>query len=200
MSAEYLVAWLAGGAMHAPLLAADPFWQRASLIALTFGSPVAIVTFILNLRTNRAENLRQKKLHALSFSLRSNAGMQLAAARTNERVNPDGYSGVLSTERLEELAGAHADFRQDIKAILNHYENLALSIFEDIADENTAYKMFSSGVLRYTHQFSNHIAQVRSRNAPHSYKQLERLARRWHPRKLRELRQDRVKPLPDWMS
>jgi hypothetical protein len=65
-----------------------------------------------------------------------------------------------------------------ISALLAHWENLALSIYAGVSEEDVAREMTAGLMISYVHVFGNFIAQRKTEN-PKAYEYLLKLTEEW---------------------
>lgn len=129
------------------------------------------------------ETLRRRQEYALEFSLTKN-GAHINARRDLAIIFAPTTlkSGRIPRADIERNIAEDSAVLSNIRLLLNHWENMALAIHNDVADEETALEMVGVRVVNTALQYSGYI-EMRLEENPHSFKYLIWLAQRWNQRK-----------------
>jgi len=123
-----------------------------------------------------------RRVEALSYSLIRSQRLRDA------RIVLDKHFGILSgraealtLEELDTAMGENSALHTDILYVLAHWENMALAIHADIADEDVAFEMVAGMVIYFVNLFHNYIERRKKEN-PRVYEYLLKLSLRWEDR------------------
>lgn len=117
---------------------------------------------------------------ALSYSLYSN--MHLRDARLNIEDKCGDYireRQIIPRSEIKEKLKEYPNLNSDITTLLAHWENLALAISSDIADEKVAKNMVAGALITHVIVFQSFIEDRRNINS-RAYSHLVKLKDRWH--------------------
>ncbi|MDW7728320.1 MAG: DUF4760 domain-containing protein [Candidatus Methanoperedens sp.] len=89
-----------------------------------------------------------------------------------------GKCEALTMKQIDEAIEKEPSIYTDISYIVAHWENMALAIHANIADETVAFEMVAGMVISYVRVFRNFIEKKRELN-PRAYDYLLTLAKKW---------------------
>ena len=163
--------------------AAMTVWSNLPQIVLTVGVLIALAQFRHLQRSTVAENDRKRREYALTYSLTRTAS-HIDARQTLTEIfgATTADSEILSLKTIDDAIAADQTVLNKIRVLLNHWENMALAIYQGVADEDTAFEMVSQRVINTARQYQHYINRVHEQS-PVSYKYLIWLANRWANRK-----------------
>lgn len=166
--------------------------MNALEIAVRLAAPLAVLVsvsvsaFIVlkQMKMNYSLTLRNK---ALSYSLYANAHLRDARIIIERSFGP--LFGIKEPIPMEDIkakmdAKEYEDAKEilpSIMTILAHWENMALAIHSNIADEDVCFEMVASTLNQHVKIFRNFIEDRREKN-PRIYYHLIALRRRWEGR------------------
>lgn len=165
-----------------PSWAADfftKFIEQPQLLIWAVGVVIAARQLGLLRQNTREENERKRREYALEYSLTRNASHVEARRRLNEIFGPtiDGVEPVPLETILDVINDDPAALNY-IRLLLNHWENMALAIYQHVADEGTAFEMVSKRLINTVTQYENYIQYVQE-GSPQSFRYLIWLEERW---------------------
>lgn len=164
----------------------------ADLRALIFAASAAIaaLSLLLTRLDVQSENERKRREYALTYSL-TRLTEHIEARRALEAVfGPaivDKRPTTLSKDETAKLF-ADTDLRNHLRVLLNHWDNMAIAVANQVADERTAYDMVGRTLTYTVSQYQHSIDRIQQEN-PVSYQHLIWLHRRW-------VRRDRKAKMP----
>ncbi|MBK1674704.1 hypothetical protein CKO35_15680 [Ectothiorhodospira shaposhnikovii] len=145
---------------------------------MTVALCVAVFQLFLLWKNNRHHYNWQKRVQALSYSLTKSEKLREARIRLEEVFDTRNVKGPIQVNKIDEASNYHKDIIHCIRDILGHWENLALAIKLNIADEEVAYEMVASTVIHHVVIFQEHIKQRQEVN-PRAYEYLIGLTYSW---------------------
>ena len=138
---------------------------------------------LLITQVNNDYTWRQRQ-NALGYSLTRSE--QHMVARLNLEKTFGRFSTLpdaLSIKVIDEQVSKDSRVSTDIRVLLGHWENMALSIHAKVSDEEVCYEMVSGSVNKAVRVFHNYIERARDKN-PDIYKYLINLSTYWREKKL----------------
>jgi hypothetical protein len=116
---------------------------------------------------------------ALSYSIFSNIHLRDARLNIEEKFRPYIHQRKrILPETIEEMEQKEPGIRSDMMTMLAHWENMALAIHSDIADESVAKDMAATILRTHTLIFGAFIDERREAN-PRAYAHLLKLKEKW---------------------
>lgn len=116
---------------------------------------------------------------SLSYSLYATSHVRDARIKIEKYMRDEIKAGKpMTMQKLEEYSKVDSDIKSHVLTILAHWENLALAIHSEVADEEVAYEMVAGTLVQHVTVFGDFIKdrQMTNRNA---YKHLLRLQDSW---------------------
>jgi hypothetical protein len=155
----------------------DLVLQTVAIICL----PIIVILLLIiqNQGKNQAE--LAKRENALSYSITKNESLREARIELDQEFEQVLYDkkGALPLQTIHEAIHKQKSIRTNILVVLGHWENMALAIHRNIADEETAYQMVA-GVFRSHVRTFKEFIEDRRENNPNAYKHLLRLDIEWN--------------------
>lgn len=157
----------------------------AALGVLATSSIVVVGYFQLRAIHRQIRNDHERKMreNSLNYSLTKNeihrqARMQLEAVFGSALLNEDALPADSIYAKINENPGVETS----IRTLLGHWENMALAIHVNVADEEVAYEMVAGSVITTVETYRPYIDRERRKN-PRLYKYLTKLANIWRERR-----------------
>ena len=159
--------------------------------AILIGVIVSAFTIRRQMRIQYKSSLRNK---SLSYSLYSNSHLRDARIEIESAFGPlFSVLESITNSEIENKAKEFPNIKTSIMTLLAHWENMALSIHCDMADDDVCYEMVSSTLLQHVRVFRNFIDKRRETN-PRFYDHLMRLRRDWEDRSI-EIKRANILPI-----
>lgn len=157
--------------------------QSITIIVMLIG--VAIAVRQLSLLTKQIRNQYEWSTHqfALNYSITHNSRLREARIKLDETFGVFTFDKceALTIKQIYDAIEREPSIYTDISYILAHWENMALAIEANIADEDVAFEMVAGMVISYVCMFRNFIEKRRGVN-PRAYDYLLTLAKKWEDR------------------
>ena len=158
---------------------------------------VALGAVFFQLRKMQQRMNFDHRLHmrskALSYSLFSNEHLRDSRVNIEKHFGSNIKTGApIPSERIDCIIRAEGDdsnnhLYSDIMTLLAHWENMALAIHKEVADEDTAREMVGATLIRHVEIF-DHFIRARQGSNRRAYRYLLPLKQRW---------EQHIHPYPD---
>jgi hypothetical protein len=157
--------------------------QGITIIVMIWGILVA-KRQLSHLRTE-AENQYKwsKRKYAMSYSLSNSESFRQARSNLEKAFcifNTE--TSVLTMDEIEKVTKNEPSIHADILYVLAHWENMALAIKEEIADEEVAFEMVATTLILFTDVFKEFIEQRHEQTGGRAYEYLLQLSDKWDAR------------------
>ncbi len=175
--------WIIDGVVGVGSGIAQRIYESPQLVIWGLGVIVALRQFSHLERSTVAENERKKREYALNYSLtrtQAHIDARQELARVFGPTTKD--SAIIPLADFQEEIERDEKVLSHIRLLLNHWENMALAIHKQVADEDTAYEMVSQRVINTARQYQNYINDTHDQS-PVSYRYFIWLVNRWVDRK-----------------
>ena len=155
--------------------------QSGVVVLMAGGLVVAYRQMGLMARQIQNQYEWSKRNHALSYSLTRSQTLRQARERLDKAFDPPlgDREEPLTLEEIKLAKKKDAAVNTLIHSLLGHWENLALAIELDIADEDVAREMVASTVLAHVKVFRPFIDGRRKKESRRIYFYLLKLAAEW---------------------
>jgi hypothetical protein len=132
-------------------------------------------------KTVKEQCLWNKRSGALAYSLFKSDSLRNAKIRLDNAFGNLKNQGKLPLKTIQEKVKKQSDLETDIQTVLGHWENMALAIDNNVADEDVAFSMVANQVKLYHNAFKEFIDEIRE-TYPQRYAHLTELHKRWQKR------------------
>ncbi len=132
-------------------------------------------------KTVKEQCLWNKRSGALAYSLFKSDSLRNAKIRLDNAFGNLKDQGKLPLKTIQERVKKESGIETDIQTVLGHWENMALAIDNDVADEDVAFFMVANQVKLYHNAFKEFIDDIRE-IYPQRYIHLTELYKRWQKR------------------
>jgi hypothetical protein len=132
-------------------------------------------------KTLKEQCLWNKRSGALAYSLFKSDTLRNAKIRLDNAFGNLKDQGKLPLKTIQERVKKESGIETDIQTVLGHWENMALAIDNNVADEDVAFSMVANQVKLYHNAFKEFIDDIRE-IYPQRYAHLTELYKRWQKR------------------
>lgn len=149
-------------------------------LVFVFGTFVAVLQLGRARRSFAEETQRRKQEYSLTYSLTKNQAHIEARSKLMEVFGTtSSTSRRLKLVEINQAIDSEEKIGSHIRLLLNHWENLALAVNQDVADEETAFQMVAARLVNTVHQYAAYIEDVHVEN-PIAFKHLIAISQGWN--------------------
>ncbi len=132
-------------------------------------------------KTVKEQCMWNQRSGALAYSLFKSDSLRNAKIRLDNAFGNLKDQGKLPLKTIQEKIKKESGIETDIQTVLGHWENMALAIDNNVADQDVAFSMVANQVKLYHNAFKEFIDDIRE-TYPHRYIHLTELYKRWQKR------------------
>jgi len=156
------------------------WFHLVEAMVLVLATWVAYRQLKLLRRQMQEEHLKARRDRALEYSIARSPHLRDVRTAVDTAFDPERWRNkTIPQKEITAVLDKHPGLETQLISLLAHWENLALTVYSGVTDEDMAREMVAGTLVEYVDRFREFIHYRQAKENKRLYEYLVRLAGRW---------------------